>query len=64
MQTSLEPLGPRFDWLRGSAVTEITSTPSGLRVVLAAAVGIGRYIEFQFTHPRAFQPRSITRSTA
>lgn len=39
----------------GSAVTEVTNTLSGLRVVLAAPAGIDRYVEFHFTNPRAFQ---------
>jgi hypothetical protein len=55
MQTSLEPVGPKYRWLRGSAVTEVTSTLSGLRVVLAGPADIDRYVEFHFANPRAFQ---------
>src|SRR5690348_11703009 len=55
MQTSLEPVGPKYRWLRGSAVTEVTSTLSGLRVVLAAPADIDHHVELDFANPRAFQ---------
>ncbi|WP_426701178.1 hypothetical protein ACPPVV_17695 [Rhodanobacter sp. Col0626] len=55
MHTSLEPAGPEFEWLGSSAIIEVSSTASGLRIVLAAPVDIDRYVEFHFSDPRAFQ---------
>jgi hypothetical protein len=55
MHTSLEPAGPEFEWLSSSSITEVSSTSSGLRIVLAAPVDIDSYVEFHFSDPRAFQ---------
>ena len=55
MHTVLEPKGPEFEWLGSSAITELSSTASGLRIVLAAPVDIDRYVEFHFSYARAFQ---------
>ncbi len=55
MHTSLEPVGSEFEWLGSSAITEVTSTGSGLRIVLAAPVDVDRYVEFHFSDVRAFQ---------
>ena len=55
MQTLLEPVGPEIEWLGGSDVTEITSSNSGLRIVLAAPEGVDRYLEIHFPFVRAFQ---------
>jgi hypothetical protein len=55
MQTLLEPVGPEIDWHGGSDVIEITSTSSGLRIVMAAPEGVDRYLELHFPFVRAFQ---------
>jgi hypothetical protein len=39
----------------GSDITEVTSTHSGLRIVLAAPEGVDRYLEIHFPFVRAFQ---------
>ena len=55
MQTPLEPIGYEFDWHGGSGVVEMTSTSSGLRIVVAELQGIYRYLEIHFPFVHAFQ---------
>lgn len=55
MKASLVPIGEEHDWFRVSAVTEITSLPSGFRVVVAAPPEVDRFVEFHFPFVRAFQ---------
>ena len=55
MQTLLEPIGYQLDWHGGSDVVKMTSTNSGLLIVMAALQGIYRYLEIHFPFVRAFQ---------
>jgi hypothetical protein len=55
MKTLLQPIGPEIKWHKGSDITEISQSASGLRVVLASPEGEERYVEFHFPFVRAFQ---------
>ncbi|WP_416203533.1 hypothetical protein [Xanthomonas euvesicatoria] len=55
MQTFLEPVGSEVQWHEGADVTEIISTSSGLRIVVAAPAGVDRHLEIHFPFVRAFQ---------
>ena len=55
MKTELEPVGKKLAWYSGSATTEISNSNSGLRVIIASAVGSDFYTEIHFPYVRAFQ---------
>ena len=55
MQTLLEPIGYESEWHGVSDVAVMTSTSSGLRIVVAALQGICRYLDIHFPSVRAFQ---------
>ncbi|AOY68036.1 hypothetical protein LN565_11245 [Xanthomonas euvesicatoria pv. euvesicatoria] len=55
MQTFLEPVGSEVQWHEGADVSEIISTSSGLRIVVAAPAGVDRHLEIHFPFVRAFQ---------
>lgn len=55
MQTALEPIGTKVDWLGDSEISEILCTHSGLRIVVAALGDVRQYMEIHFLNFFAFQ---------
>jgi hypothetical protein len=55
MQTTLEPVGTKVDWLGDSEISEILYTHSGLRIVVAALGDVRQYTEIYFGSFFAFQ---------
>jgi hypothetical protein len=55
MNLIASPYSNGIDWFSGSTITEVSDTLSGLRIVVGAAWGDGRFCEIHFANARAFQ---------